>query len=141
MESVWLVTAHMSHIHKVTTRMGTTPAPTLKALMNWGTKNQLNPISTSTDDTTAMNPPPPAPTATESGSHLRAKTTGVTALAISWAATARDQDTQEPLPMGRRTVVLPKKKRPRKRVPQKIILLWRNFTFSCAYSDRLTPAI
>jgi len=102
----------------------------------------LNPISTSTDDTTAINPPPPVtPTATESGSHLGAKIPGVTALAIRWATTARDKATQEPLPTERRSVVLPKKKSPRKGVPRKITVLWRNFTFSCAYSDWLTPAI
>jgi len=60
-------------------------------------------------------------------------------LAISWAATARDKETREPLPTGR--PVLPRKKRPRKGVTKKIIVLWQNFTFSCAYSDRLTPSI
>jgi len=75
------------------------------------------------DDTTAINPSPPAtPTATESGSHLGAKTAGVRALAISWAATAGEKETQEPLPTGWPTVVLPRKKRPRKGVTKKIMM-------------------
>ena len=84
--------------------------------MNWGF-NQLNPISTSRmmDDTTVINPLPPVTlTALESGSHPGAKSTGVTALAIKWATTARDKETQEPLPTERRSAVLPKKERPRK---------------------------
>ena len=116
-------------------------APTLKALMNWGT-SQLNPISTSMDDTTAINHPPLVTLiAAGTGSHLGAKSTGVTALAIKWATTARDKETQEPLPTERRSVVLPKKKKPRKGVILKITMFWRNFTFSCVYSDWLTPAI
>ena len=43
--------------------------------------------------------------------------------------------------MGRHTVVIPKKRRPRKVLKQKIMVMWRNVTIPCSYSDWLTPAI
>ena len=141
-ESVRLFTAHMNLSHTATTKAETTPALISKALMNWGLKNQWNPISTSMEDTTAINPPPSeTQTATESGSHLSTETIRITTLAVSWASTTRDTETQEPLSTQRPTVVIPRKKRARKGVTKKIIVLWQNFTFSCAYSNRLTPAI
>ena len=120
-----------------------TPKPVSKSIMNWGPKTPWNPISNTMEDTTAINPSPPlaTQTATNSGPHLGAETTGVTALAMIWAATAMGKEIQEPLPTGRHTVVIPKNRRPRKVLKQKIMVMWQNFTFPCSYSDQLTPAI
>jgi len=61
-------------------------------------------------------------------------------LVMSWAATAIGKENQEPLPTGRHTVVIQKKRRPRKVLTQKIMVIWQNCTFPCSYSDRLGPA-
>jgi len=119
-----------------------TPEPASKSIMNWGPKTPWNLISNTMEDTTAINQSPPqaTKTATNSGPHLGAETTGVTALAKIWAATAMGKDIQEPLPTGRHTVVIPKKRRPRKVLKQKIMVMWGNVTIPCSYLDQLTPA-
>ena len=95
----------------------------MRIIMNWGLKNPWKPISNTMEDTTTINK------SKDSGRHLGAETTGIIALAMSWAVTARGKEIQDPLPTGRHTVVLPKKIRPRKVVTQKIMVIWRNFTF------------
>jgi len=66
---------------------------------------------------------------------------GATALAKMWAANAMGTEIRESLPTGRHTVVIQKERRPRKVSIQKIMVLWRNVTIPCSYSDQLTPAI
>jgi len=99
--------------------------PTSMSIMNWGPKTPWNLILNTMEDTTAINPSPPqtTQTATNSGPLLGAETSGVTALAKIWAATAMKKEFQELLPTGRHTVVIPKKRRPRKVLRQKIIVM------------------
>jgi len=66
---------------------------------------------------------------------------GATALAKMWAVTAMGKEIRESLPTGRHTVVIPKRRRPRKVSIQRIMVMWRNVTIPCSYSDQLTPAI
>jgi len=113
-----------------------------KSIINWGPKTPWNITSDTMEDTTVTNPAPPQviQTETKSNPHLGAGNVGVTELAKMWAANAMDKEIRESLPTGRHTVVIPKKRRPRKVWIQKILVLWRNFTIPCTYSDRLTPA-
>ena len=119
-----------------------TPEPASKSIMNWGPKTPWNITSDTMEDTTVTNPAPPQAiqTETKSNPHLGAGNVGVTELAKMWAANAMDKEIRESLPTERHTVVIPKKRWPRKVLIQKILVLWRNFTIPCTYSDRLTPA-
>jgi len=142
-ESHHLFTANMNPLDTAMIIEHVTPEPASKSIMNWGPKTPWNLISNTMEDTTAINPSPSKATqiSTNSGPHLGAETTGVTALAKTWAATAMEKETQEPSPTGRHTVVIPKQRRPQKVTKQKILVMCRNVTILCSYSDRLTPAI
>jgi len=136
-ESHRLFTVNMTFFYTDMIREEIALDPVSKSIMNWGLKNPWNPISNTMEDTTSINPsPPPATqTATDSGPLLGAETTGITALAMNWTATARGKESQEYCPREGT-----QKKRPRKVMTRKIMVILQNFTFPCSYSDRLTPA-
>jgi len=64
----------------------------------------------------------------------------VTELAKSWAANAMVEEKRGALPTERHTAVIPKQKRCRRAPKEKILIIWRDVTIPCIYSDRLTPA-
>ena len=142
-ESHRLFTANTNPPDTVMISEEVTLEPASKAIIKWGLKIPLNLISNTMEDTTDINPSPPQVTqiATKGNPQSGAETLGSTALANRWAASAMGKEMQESLPTGRHTVVIPKKRRPRKVLIQKIMVIWRNVTIPCSYSDRLTPAI
>ena len=113
------------------------------AFMNLGPKTPLNLTSDTMEDSAAINPSPSegAKIATNSSPHLGSKTTGVTTLARTWAATSQEKETQDALPTERRTVVIPKHKHPRKGHTPKVLILWQSVTIPCHFSDWPTPVI
>jgi len=140
-ESHRLLAANVNPLDTATIIEDVTPEPASMSFMNWGPKIPWNHISNTMEDTTSKNPSPSKATHIKTKSTLLgAETTGVTALAKIWAATAMEKEMQEPLPTGRNTAVIPKQRRPQKGTKQKILVRSQNVTIPCSYSNRLTPA-
>ena len=141
-ESYRLFTVDMSLSDTAKPREEAQPGMAFKSITNWGPKTPWNTTCDTMYDTTATNPASPQArrTATKSDPHLEGGNMEVTELAKSWAANATVEEKREALPAERHTAVIPKKKRRRRAPKEKILIIWRDVTIPCIYSDRLTPA-
>jgi len=122
---------------KVEAQLGLTP----KSMIKWGPKIAKNSTPDTREDTAIDLAPFPAwLIATESNPYL-----GMPHLEATGGANGRDttigaEGKRKLMPKEGCTVVISKKRRFRGTPSQKILIIWRNVTIPCTFSDQLTPA-
>ena len=115
------------------------PAP--KSMIKWGPKIEWD-SNPDKKRGTATDPGPlqERPIAREDKWHREMSQPGATEIGNRRDVTAMEEGKRKSTLEEGSTVVIPKKRRFRGPLSQKILITWRNYTIPCTFSARLTPA-